>query len=51
MDILEDNIFECIFLKGNFGILKHISLKFLSKGPNDNRSALVQVMALVLNRL
>ena len=28
-----------------FGILIHISLKLVSKGPIDNKSALVQVMA------
>ena len=33
------------FLNENFFIWIHISLKFVPKGPIDNKSALVQVMA------
>ena len=40
-----DDIFKCIFLNENLCILIQISLKFVSKGPIDNKWALVQVMA------
>ena len=40
-----DNIFKFIFLIEKFCILIQISLKFVPKGPNDNKWALVQVMA------
>ena len=40
-----DDIFICIFVKENFCILIKISLKFVPKGPIENKSALVQVMA------
>ena len=40
-----DNIFKCIFLNENFWILIKISLKFVPKGPINNISALVQLMA------
>ena len=43
--ILADGIFKCIFLNENFRISIQISLKFVPKGPIDNKSALVQVMA------
>ena len=43
--ILADNIFKCIFLMKNVRISNKISLKFVPKGPIDNKSALVQVMA------
>ena len=39
-----DNIFKCIFLNGNVCILIKISLKFVSKVPIDNISALVQII-------
>ena len=39
-----DNILKHI-LNENVRILIKISLKFVSKGPNENKSALVQVMA------
>ena len=39
-----DNIFKCIFVNEKFCILIQIPLKFISKGPIDNKSALVQVM-------
>ena len=39
-----DDIFKCIFMNEKFGILIPISLKFVSKGPIDNKSSLVQVM-------
>ena len=42
---LADNIFKCIFINEKFCISIRISLKFVPKGPIDNRSALVQVMA------
>ena len=38
---LADNIFRCIFVNKKFCILIKISLKFVPKGPIDNRSALV----------
>ena len=38
---LADNIFRCIFVNEKFCILIKISLKFVPKGPIDNRSALV----------
>ena len=44
-DILADNILKCIFLNENVSILIQISVKFVPKGPIDNKSALVQVMA------
>ena len=36
-----DGIFKCIFMNENFCILIPISLKFVPKGPIDNKSALV----------
>ena len=39
------NIFEYIFMNEKSCILIQISLKFVSKDPIDNKSALVQVMA------
>ena len=44
-DHLAEDIFKCIFLNENYGVLVEISLKFVSKGVIDNKSALVQVMA------
>ena len=43
--IFANNIFKCIFKSKKFCISSQISLKFVPKGPIDNRSALVQVMA------
>ena len=46
--ILADAIFKCILMNEQFGILNQISLKFVLKhvkGPIDNKSVLVQVMA------
>ena len=40
-----DNILRCIWLNENFVILTQISLKFIPKGPIDNKPALVQIMA------
>ena len=40
-----DNIFKCIFLNEKFCSLIWISLKFVRKGPIDNKWVLVQVMA------
>ena len=40
-----DDIFKRIFLKEKVRIAIHFSLKFVPKGPIDNKSALVQVMA------
>ena len=40
-----DSIFRCIFVNEKFYILSKISLKFVLKGPIDNKPALVQVMA------
>ena len=39
-----DDIFKCIFCNEKSSILFWISLKFLPKGPIDNKSVLVQVM-------
>ena len=41
-----DDISKCIFFNENCFILIKISLKFAPKGLIDNKSALVQVMAL-----
>ena len=38
-------IFKCIFMNEKFCILIRMSPKFLPKGPINNKSALVQVMA------
>ena len=35
------DIFECIFLNENIRILIQISLKFVPKGPIDNKTVLV----------
>ena len=40
-----DDIFKCIFVSETFCISIRISLKLSHKGPIDNKSALVQVMA------
>ena len=40
-----DDVFKCIFLNEKFCILIRIALRFVPKGPIDNKSALVQVMA------
>ena len=37
--------FESIFMKENVWILHQISMKFISRGPFDNKSELVQVSA------
>ena len=36
-----DDVFECIFVNKKFCILIKISLKFVAKGPIDNKLALV----------
>ena len=38
-------IFKCIFMNEKFCILISILLKIVPKGPIDNKSALVQVIA------
>ena len=43
--IFANDIFKRIFLNENIRISNQISLKFVPYGPNDNTSALVQVMA------
>ena len=43
--ILADDIIKRIFLNENVSILIEVSLEFVPKGPIDNKSALVQVMA------
>ena len=40
-----DDIFNCIFLNENIGILINISLKFVPKGQINNIPSLVQIMA------
>ena len=42
--ILAEDIFKCIFLNEKDKILIQISLKLVSRGPIDNKPALVQVM-------
>ena len=42
---LPDDIFKSIFLNENGWIAIKISLKYVPRGPNDNKPALVQVMA------
>ena len=42
---LADDIFKCIFVKENYYTSVQISLKFITRGPIDNDSALVQVVA------
>ena len=42
---IADYIFKCIFMNEKFCILVEISLKFVTKGPIDNKSEWVQVMA------
>ena len=42
---LADDIFNRIFLNENVWISIEISLKFVPKGPIDNKLALVQIMA------
>ena len=42
---LADDIFNQIFLNENVLILIKMSLKFVPKGPIDNKPALFQVMA------
>ena len=40
-----DDIFKCILMNENIWISIKISLEFVSKDPNDNIPALVQIMA------
>ena len=40
-----DSILKCISFNQCFYISSHISLRIVTKGPIDNRSALVRVMA------
>ena len=42
---LADDIFKCTYFRENVRISIKISLKFVPKGPVDNKSALVQVVA------
>ena len=43
--ILADDNFKCIFLNENDRIPIRISLKFVPRSPNDNKPALVRVVA------
>ena len=43
--VLADDIFKCIFLNENDNIPIEISLKLVPRGPSNNKSALVEVMA------
>ena len=43
--IVADDMFKWIFLNENGRILIQISLKFVPRGPIDNKPALVQIMA------
>ena len=40
-----DDIFKCIYLNTNLRILIKLSLKFIPKGPIDNKSSLVKLIA------
>ena len=40
-----DDIFKCIFFNENISISCTIWLKFLPKGPIDNKTTFVQLMA------
>ena len=40
-----DYIFKCIFMNEKFCVFIQISIKFVPKGSNDNKSLLVHVMA------
>ena len=40
-----DDMFKSVLVNEKFSILNQISLKFVPIGPNDNKSALVQLMA------
>ena len=42
---MSDDIFKCIFMNEKLCISIRISLKFVPRGPIDNRPALVQEMA------
>ena len=43
--IYADDIFKCIFMNEKFSSLIQISMKFVRKGPIDNKAVLVQVIA------
>ena len=43
--LFPDDISECIFLHENVWNSIKMSMKFVPKGPIDNKSALVQIMA------
>ena len=45
MVVILHNIFECIFMNEKFCVLIQISQTFVLKGPTDNKSVLVQIMA------
>ena len=45
-DTFADDIFKRIILNENVSMSIRISLKFVSRGSNDNKSALDHVMAL-----
>ena len=43
--ILAEDTFKCISLNENIRIFIQVSLKFVRKGPVDDKSAMVQIMA------
>ena len=43
--ISQTDVFKCIFLNEKFCILMQFALSFVPKGPIDNKTALVQLMA------
>ena len=45
MAAILDDIYKCLFLNENCGILMKISLKFVPHDPIKNIPALVQIMA------
>ena len=48
---LTANIFICIFVNEKFWILIEVSLKFVPKGPINNKLALVSIMAWHQNKV
>ena len=43
--IVAGDIFKCIFLNENYRIAIQISVKYVPRGPIDNKPVLIQVMA------
>ena len=45
------DIFKCIFLKANFGIVIWVLIKFVAKGPVDSYVSIGSAIGLMPNRL